>query len=229
MEIEYKYNENTPLKEIALSACEYIALHLENIGYKFFKSKKEIIKNISDLEFKILFFSSDYNKKGYKARITVDCIIFNKKYDELYYGNNLGYIAAIGYKEWELYGKDNYGNSLNKIIHCFDKYFIPLTNRFIDDIDNLVLDVVNNGFYPNNKQVGYEINVDFLKRYGNKELLEKAIQKYYNSISVHYEANKKFKKLLIDSKNGIEIEATNYFYKIIKAIAENNLNIIIKE
>ena len=227
MEIEYKHNENTPPKEIIFSACEYIALHLENIGYKFFKSKKEIIKTINDFEFRIVCYGSYSNKKGCEASLTVDCTISNKKYGEFYYRNDLPSIATIGYKKCELYGKDNYENSLNEIIQCFDNYFIPLTNRFVNDIDNLVLDVVDKGFYPNNKQIGYEINVDFLKRYGNKELLEKAIQKYYNSISVRYEANIRFKKSLLDLKNGIENNI--YFEDIIKAIVEYNLNIIIKE
>jgi hypothetical protein len=173
MEIVYKYDESTPPKEITLGALEYIVKHLENSGYKFYKSKLEISKKINDFEFYIYIFGSDRNGKGYRVRITVSCGILNRKFDEMYFGNNLGYIAADGYREWELYGKENYVNSVKDIIQKLDNYFIPLTNRFTGDIENLVLDVVEKGFYPDNEQMGYRINIDFLKRYGNRELLEK--------------------------------------------------------
>jgi hypothetical protein len=232
MEIEYKHNGNTHPKEIILSAFEFIAKYLENIGYKFYKSKLEIINRTNDFEFYIHIFGSGSNGKGYRARITINCGIYNKKFDEGYFGNNLGYIAADGYREWELYGRENYENSVKDIIQKLDNYFIPLTNRFINGIDNLVLDVVENGFYPNNKQMGYRIDIDFLKRYGNKELLEKSIQKYYDShISKHYEIHEKFKKILYELKNGIEIDTYTLMDNtyIVKTIVENNLNIKIKE
>ncbi|MDR1315260.1 MAG: hypothetical protein LBK13_00180 [Spirochaetales bacterium] len=231
MEIVYKYDESTPPKEITLGALEYIIKHLENSGYKFYKSKLEISKKINDFEFYIHIFGSDRNGKGYRTRITINCGIVNKKFDEGYFGNNLGYIAADGYREWELYGKENYANSVKDIIQKLDNYFIPVTNRFIDDIDDLVSDVVENGFYPNNKQMGYRINIDFLKRYGNRELLEKAIQKYYDSyISKHYEVHEKFKKILFELKSGQEIDpyvlSDNTY--MAKTIVDNNLNIKIE-
>jgi hypothetical protein len=229
MEIEYKYNENTPPKEIILSALEYISKYFENSGYRFYKSKLEITNKTNDFIFNILAFGSSHNGKGYRARVTVNCCIENKKFDELYFGNNLGYISSEDFREWELYGKDNYENSLKDIIQKIENYFIPLTNRFKNDIDNLVLDVVNDGFYPNNKKMGYRINVYFLKRYGNNELLEKAIQKYYdNSISKHYEANKGFKELLFEATDGRKLEPYEDRDYIIRTIVENKLNITIK-
>jgi hypothetical protein len=229
MNIEYKHNENTPPREIILTALEFIEKYLKNNGYKFYKSKMEIINRINDFEFNIAVYNSHRNGKGYRARITVNCIIKNNKYNELYSGHNLGHIAEDGFREWELYGKENYENSLNDIIQKVDNYFIPLTNRFINDIGNLVLDIAENGFYPNNKQMGYTINVPFLKRYGNRELLEKSIQKYYDSnISRHYEANIGFKELLSELKNGRKLENYEDRDYIIRTIVENNLNIKLK-
>ncbi|MDR1341229.1 MAG: hypothetical protein LBK58_14420 [Prevotellaceae bacterium] len=230
-EIVYKYDGNTPPKEITLGALEYIVRHLENTGYKFYRSKLEISKKINDFEFYIHIYGSDRNGKGYRARITIDCGILNRKFDEWYFGHNLGYIAADGYREWELYGKENYVNSVKDIIQKLDNYFIPLTNRFTDDIDSLVLDVVENGFYPDNEQMGYRINMDFLKRYGNRELLEKSIQKYYDSyISKHYEVHEQFKKILFELKSGQKIDP--YVLRdsryVIETIVENNLNIKLK-
>jgi hypothetical protein len=64
MEIEYKFDENTPPQEIVLSACLIIASFLEDKGYKYFKSKGQIIKKINVLKFSISFWSSDTNRKG---------------------------------------------------------------------------------------------------------------------------------------------------------------------
>jgi hypothetical protein len=232
MEIEYKFDENTPPKEIFFGACLVIASFLENRGYKFFKSKNKLIKKINDFEFSFSFWSSDSNGKGYRVRLTVNCCIKNKKYDEIYIGHNLGYISNIGYKEWELYGKNNYENSLKTIIQGIENNFLPLTERFMNDIENLVLDIVENGFYPNNEQMGYRINIDFLKRYGNNELLEKSIQKYYDTyISRHYEVHEKFKKILSELKNGNEIDpfVLREDTYVVETIVNNNLNIKIKE
>jgi hypothetical protein len=107
-----------------------------------------------------------------------------------------------------------------------------LTERFINDIENLVFDVVENGFYPNNEQMGYRINIDFLRRYGNRELLEKSIQKYYDSyISRHYEIHEKFKKILSELKNGNEIDqfVLRDDTYVVETIVKNNLNIILKK
>jgi hypothetical protein len=231
MDIAYKYNETTPPKEITLGALEHIVNHVEKSGYKFYKSKLEISKKINDFEFYLHIFGSDRNGKGYRVRITINCGIANRKFDETYFGNNLGYIAADGYKEWELYGKENYIASVKDIIQKLDNYFLPLTNRFINDIDNLVLDVVENGFYPGNKQMGYRTNIDFLKRYGSRELLQKSIQKYYDTyISKHYEVHEKFKEILSALKSGQEIDPFTLRddTDMAKTIAENNLDIKLK-
>jgi hypothetical protein len=231
MEINYRFDEETPPREIFLEACLTVASFLESNGFKFLKSKKEIVKKIDDFEFLIAFWSSDSNGKGYRVRLSIGCSIKNKKHDERYFGNNLGYIANIGWREWELYGKDNYENSLKTIIDGIENSFLPLTERFTNDIENLVLDVVENGFYPNNRQVGYRTNIDFLSRYGNRELLEKSIQKYYDTyISKHYEVHEKFKKVLFELKNGQEIDPflLREDTQIVETIVSNNLDIKIK-
>jgi hypothetical protein len=164
--------------------------------------------------------------------LTVGCCIKNKKYNEIYFANNLGYISNTGYKEWELYGKNNYENSLKTIIQMIENIFLPLTERFTNDIEKLVLDIVEEGFYPDNEQMGYRTNIDFLKRYGNKELLQKSIQKYYDGyISRHYEVHEKFKKILFELKDGKEIDrfVLRDDTYVVETIVNNNLNIKIKE
>jgi hypothetical protein len=227
-------DENTPSNEIIFSAVKFIAKYLKNIGYKSHKGRDgwNITSEIKDFEFNIYVFAVRGNRKGYKVCIRIDCIIYNKRFNEGYLGGSLGGISMDSKKEWELYGGDKYENSLKDIIQRLDNYFIPLTDRFINDIDNLVFDVVNNGFYPNNKQTGCRINTNFLKRYGNKELLEKAMQKYYdNYISKDYETHEKFKMFLFKFKNGTEFDPwlAGDLYVLIKTIVEDNLNIKMKK
>ena len=225
--IEYKHNEETPPKEILFSAIEYIVKQIEHRGFKFYKSKMEIIKRVQDIEFAILFWGSDSNGKGYRSRVTVNCSIKNRKFDEFYFG---GHLAEGCWKEWELYGKENYELSVKDIIQILDNYFLPLTERFVNDIDNLVNDVVEKGVYPNNEKEGYVISLDFLKRYGNIGQLEKAIQKYYDvDISRYPVNNQRFKDVLLDIRNGKTREEFTPDIEIAQAIVENDLKIKLKE
>ncbi|MDR1554575.1 MAG: hypothetical protein LBS39_00930 [Campylobacteraceae bacterium] len=223
IEVKYIYDETTPPKEIVFGACRDLALFLADKGYKFFKSKMEITKKINDFEFSVSFYTYSSNAKGRRARISVNCRIKNIKYNELYYANNLGYIADIGWNEWELYGKDNYEKSIKEIIYHLENRFLPLCDRFINDIKSLVLDVVNHGFYPNHSRIRYETSVDFLLRYGDVKLLEKSIQNYYDKLIPT--RRRLFRTHLLCVKNGEELHPMDTEKTMFDAIIKYNLNI----
>lgn len=219
----YSFDEKTPPKEIIIGACNELTSQLQNEGYKFLKSQQNIVKREGGFIFSIHFQANRYNAKGESAEAWVSCSISNVRYDECYYGRNLGTISHINYTGWEFYGKENYEKSVSDILQRLQAFFIPLTHRFINDRDKLVLDVVDKGFYPDNETTGYEISTDFLLRYGNTELLQKAIQKYYDLCYPQAKAN--FKKSVLALSKGKEPDTLYAFWKLAEAVVEHNISI----
>ena len=218
----YNFNENTPPRDIVLGACQDIAVALKN--YKLLKREKEINRKSGDFLFSISILSDGYNKMERRIRISINCSISNHKYDEGYYGHNLGYISNDNFMDWDLYGLANYKEAVTDIISRFKSYFLPLTERFLNDMDNLVTDVVEKGFYPDNEKIGYSITPAFLLRYGNKELLQCAAQKYYNSL--YPQAKDNFKKTTIRLKDGIEPERSYAFNSLANTLVKEEIDII---
>ncbi|MDU1890222.1 MAG: DUF4304 domain-containing protein [Dysgonomonas sp.] len=218
----YTFDENTPPKDIVIAACQEITDSLD--GYRFLKSKREIVKKVGEFLFTIYFQSNRYNEKGISTDIWVNCSIENMTFDECYYGHNLGTISHNNFTVWKLYGKDNYESSVDDIKRRLQNYFLPMTERFINDIDNLVTDVVDKGFYPDNETTGYVISPHFILRYGNLDLLTKAIQKDYDLS--YPQAKKNFCKSVEALRKGEEPDSLYSFKSLAEAVVEYDLKII---
>ena len=220
----YAFDENTPPKEIITAACCEIAGQLQPEGYKFLKSQMSIVKRVGELVFTVHFQSNRYNQRGESAEVWVSCSVENKKYNESYYGHNLGTISHMNFTGWEFYGEENYNRSVKDILQRLQTFFIPLTHRFVNDMDRLVLDVVDKGFYPDNETTGYAISAEFLLRYGNIGLVQKAIQKYYDLC--HPQAKANFRKSVLVLKEERQPDALYAFWSLAEAVARHNINIV---
>jgi hypothetical protein len=213
------FDEKTPPKEIFLTACEKIASELS--GYKFSKSKKEFVKKEGDFVFTIYVYSSMYNQKGLLAEISVSCGIRDAKSKTGYFGDHLSRLSGGVYRDWNLYGKDNYESAIKDIVTMIKEYFIPLTNRFVSDPKALAKEVAQRGFYPNGD---YYFDLDFLLKYGDLELLREAIQKDYD---LSYKAAKReFQRVVSVVREGGEIDTCSGLWNIARAIVKYDLNIV---
>jgi hypothetical protein len=227
MELEYKFNGNTHSEDIILGTCQYIVSRFENEGYKLIKrpnDEYDIIKKANDFRFTItIYYSSIWNDldniKEFGAHIhTINCSFYNKRLDEYYLDIHLE--PLFPGHGWELSRKEYYENSLRDILQKIDTNFTMFTGRFMNDRIKLVFDIVNKGFCSYG-------NINFVARYGNKELLEELIQNYYNRyILQDNERHDKFKKNIIYFKCGKEIYGGVDNYAI-RAIVKYDLNILL--
>jgi len=183
MENEYSFDENTPPKEIVASAMTAIAEIMKNDGFKFSKSKLEIKKKTEEFIFQIYSQSNRYNAKGDNVRIYIHAFVSDNKGDVYFWGKLLSTSnAKQDVKQWELYGKENYEQSLQKIKEIILSNLLPFFRRFEYDLQNFTNEVAEKGFCPfGDTQVydaDYKIPIDFLLKYGTKEQMNMAFQYY---------------------------------------------------
>lgn len=215
-------------REIFLNACKDIEAKLLPMGYKFIKSEHALIRKTKDFIFEIDFWSSSSNKEG-RVIMEVKCLILDRysKCKECLFGDNLGYFSDDNFMDWNLCGETEYQTVIKDIVNRIKTFFIPLTERFINDLPQLVEDVVNVGFYPNRPVhpygSHYVITMSFLEKYATKKQLDTAIQKYIDLMSDVEKKNFQYNLSLYnegkDIKNGV-------FLPYIEAIVKNDLEMV---
>lgn len=214
-------------REIFLNACKDIEAMLLPMGYKFVKSEHALIRKTKDFIFEIDFWSSSSNKEG-RVMMEAKCLILdrNSKCKECLFGDNLGYLSDDNFMDWNLCGETEYQTVIKDIVNRIKTFFIPLTERFINDLPQLVEDVVNVGFYPNRPVhpygSHYVITMSFLEKYATKKQLDTAIRKYIDLMSDV--AKKNFQYNLSLYNEGKDIK-NRVFLPYIEAIVKNDLEI----
>ena len=124
----YSFNENTPPKEIIMSAMLEIADIMKDDGFKFLKSKSEIIKKTENFIFRIYSQSNSRNSKGERAAIYIHASVSDNKEETYFWGKTLALSnAKQDVVQWELYGKKNYKQSLSEIKNIVLSHLLPFS------------------------------------------------------------------------------------------------------
>ena len=126
---EYSFNENTPPKEIVACAMLEIAEAIKTEGFKFLKSKSEIIKRSENFIFRISSQSRKWNEKGVSTEIWLHCFVGDNEEKSCFWGSTLAfYNGKQGlFHSWELCGKDNYEKSLQEIKAIIFSRLLPFS------------------------------------------------------------------------------------------------------
>lgn len=224
----YRFDENTPPKEIINAALLEVFNVLEHEGFKFLKSKSEIVKKTEDFIFKLNWYGTKYNAKGVNCQVEIICSVSDRE-NNSYWGS---WLATSNAKQdkvlyWQLYGEDNYNESLTDIISIVSSRVLPFFQRFETDLQGLVKDVSENGFCVfADKQIydaGYRPPLSFLQKFGTKKQIELLLQNYIDRHELRF--------VKINLKNAIELiregkEVTNNGgVSYAKFVVENNIDL----
>ena len=190
--MEYSFNENTPPKEIVAYAMLEISEAMQTEGFKFLKSKSEIVKRSENFTFRISSQSRKWNEKGVSTEIWLHCSVSDNEEKLWFWGSTLAFSNGKQglFHSWQLYGKDNYEKSLQEIKTIIFSRLLPFFRRFEQDLQNLIDEVVENGFCVfEDTQVydaNYRIPKTFLSKYGTKAQLNIAFQHYIDRHQLEY-------------------------------------------
>jgi len=198
-------------KEIIFSVISEIAKIMEVEGFKYHKSKSEIIKKTKDFIFKIWMQSNRYNSKGLIVEMMIHCSVSDNKGNVTFWSKNLAPSNAKEYHlKWlKFFPKEEYDKSLNSIKNITQYNLLPFFKRFEMDLDNFVEDVSENGFIAFGKNQIYDsyyrIPIEFLLKYGTKNHLNKAFQNYLDRHQLE-DVKPNIKKAFDLLKEGKEVE-----------------------
>lgn len=189
--MEYIFDETTPPKEIITSVISEIAEVMSNDGFRFLKSKLEIKKKTNRFVFRIYSQSSRWNAAGETAEVFIRSSVCDGKENICFWDSTLAFSNAkqdVG--QWELYGKENYEESLRGIKEIISSYLLPFFRRFEHDLPKLTEEVAEKGFCAFGPtqvyDANYEIPIGFLSEYGNKEQINLAFQNYIDRHELPY-------------------------------------------
>ncbi len=114
----------------------------EYTGWKFLKSQRCLRKNIDNIVFDIVFYSSKYNCSGKHIEVNCEFLFWNKDFDKTCNVNSK--IGFILFKPNNNYWFDISTNvKLEDVIEelksKIDKYVFPLINKFEENYDNSII------------------------------------------------------------------------------------------
>ncbi len=188
--MEYNFDENSLPKEIVTFAMSEIAEIMKDDGFKFLKSKSEIVKKSEKFTFKVYSQSNRRNSKGEFIEVMLHSAVCDNKDDIYYWGGLLAFSNAkqdVG--RWQLYGRENYEQSMAEIGNIVSSHLLPFFRRF-NDLPNFVEEVAENGFRAfGDTQVydaNYQIPIAFLSEYGTKPQMTMAFQHYIDRHILHF-------------------------------------------
>lgn len=207
--MEYNFDENTPPKEIVTSVMSQIAERMTNDGFKFSKSKLEIKKKTPQFIFRIYSQSSRWNTRGETVEIYIHASVSDSKDDMFFWGGLLAFSnAKQDVRHWELYGRDNYKQSLQGIKEILSSRLLPFFKRFEYDLSNFIEEVTEKGFCAFGEiqvyDAAYTIPINFLSKYGIKEQMNRAFQNYIDRHELDY-VKSNMQKAIALLKEGKEV------------------------
>ena len=130
-------------------------------------------------------------------QLTVRCNIKQARSKTWICGNNLGYASCGKYMTWDVANPDERGQVIDDVTARLNASFISLAERFAGDLQPLVADIVEKGFFPNYE---YVTNVPFVLEYGTNEQARQSAQNYYNALL--FAAKKNFQRALAEVRSG---------------------------
>jgi len=188
----YKFDSSTPPKEIINSAMLWIAELMKNDGFRFLKSKLEVVKKTNNFVFVIRPQSNRYNMRGEIVEMWLHCAVYSKADDTTFWYKTLASSNAKQdqFYHYELFPQKKYEQSLQCICKIISLHLLPFFRRFEIDLANFVDDVAENGFCAFAGEQVYDANyyipINFLLKYGTKEHLNTAFQNYIDRHLLDY-------------------------------------------
>jgi hypothetical protein len=206
------------------SVCNLVFENLKDDGWKYSKSKHWITKKDKNLQYRIYFFSSwrnisDINVCFYGA-IEIKTLKSNYRVFGL---DTMNFKIPDGQLYWNIAKEESWTKTVQEFTDWLNTVFFPIVNRCTNDLNNFVLQVTSEGFYP---EFGYLTDIDFVLQFGSRELAEKATINYYNSLNE--DIKKSFKEnyeSLIVGNEAISDYGRNWIrmYSNFKMIIENKI------
>ena len=162
------------------SVCARIAQMYEQDGWKYAKSGHRMTKKTKAFTYQVHFYTGYYNiSEKDVAFYGYFGISMNKPKQDIWGLGTQDSGVPHGRLEWNVATENMWADTIKEFTHWLEAECFPVMNECENNLDEFVGKVAKQGFYPPS---GYNISIEFLLKYGSKELVEEAIRRYYANL-----------------------------------------------
>lgn len=166
-------------KEIFNECCLQIAAACEPFGYKYYKSKKSMRKQVGCFTAEVHFASSTYNVQGSYLEFNTGCKMINTATGKVYWVLQLYQFREGKGKVWNLVKERFRERELSEIIRLLQEKFFPLAESYGSNIEGGIQNVVDTGWFIPHKTDIYLLEVlDLVADFGTREQVTECIHQY---------------------------------------------------
>lgn len=202
-----------PVKESIQTVMMMITERFSDEGWKYIKGRREIKKNVGDLNFIVAICSSKWNTQGQTIRLQFSASVECKKYKVpqkhllIYTYEPLDSKLADGYKWYDITYQENFENVVNDICFQLSGSIVVLAREFERDFIAAGIKLARDGLLYtydsifNDDSHNDYISIRFIDEYIGRQYAREMAIKYYSHINE--EEKEKLKEYLALYKKGI--------------------------
>ena len=155
------------------SVCARIAQMYEQDGWKYAKSGHRMTKKTKAFTYQVHFYTGYYNiSEKDVAFYGYFGISMNKPKQDIWGLGTQDSGVPHGRLEWNVATENMWADTIKEFTHWLEAECFPVMNECENNLDEFVGKVAKQGFYPPS---GYNISIEFLLKYGSKELVDMRI------------------------------------------------------
>lgn len=210
-------------KDIFRECCSRIAAACEPCGFKYYKSRRSMVKHVGPFTAEVRFSSHSSNVAGSYLEFNTNSRIINTDSGKVYWEISLSSFRDKG-KVWNLAKEATRERELAEIITLIQNKVAPLMDKYETNLEEILEEVIQTGwFLPQaNPMEFYVLDVlDLVVDFGSPEQIRECAHRYIRHLSE--EMQETFENDYDAYQRDGQAASTIAFRKLIPFMVERNI------
>lgn len=210
-------------KDIFRECCSRIAAACAPCGFKYYKSRRSMVKHVGPFTAEVRFSSHSSNVAGSYLEFNTNSRIINTDSGKVYWEISLSSFRDKG-KVWNLAKEATRERELAEIITLIQNKVAPLMDKYETNLEEILEEVIQTGwFLPQaNPMEFYVLDVlDLVVDFGSPEQIRECAHRYIRHLSE--EMQETFKNDYDAYQRDGQAASTIAFRKLIPFMVERNI------
>ncbi|AUO06645.1 hypothetical protein NS115_08035 [Paenibacillus jamilae] len=212
-------------KDIFRECCSRIAAACEPCGFKYYKSRRSMVKHVDPFTAEVRFSSNAFNVAGSYLEFNVNCQIMNTQSGKVYWAISLSSFRNKG-KVWNLAKETSREKELAEIITLIRDKVVPLVDKYGANLDEVLEQAILTGWFlpQSNPMEFYVLDVlDLVVDFGSPVQVTECAHRYIRHLSE--EMQNTFRKDYEAYQRDEQAASTIAFRKLIPLMVERNISL----
>ncbi|WP_211373347.1 hypothetical protein [Paenibacillus faecis] len=212
-------------KDIFRECCSRIAAACESCGFKYYKSRRSMVKQVGPFTAEVRFSSHNSNVAGSYLEFNTDCRMINTASGKTYWYISLSSFRDKG-KVWNLAKEATRERELAEIITLIQDKVVPLVDKYGTNLEEVLEEAIMTGwFLPQaNPMEFYVIDIiDLVVDFGSPEQISACAHLYIRHLPEDLQET--FRKDFEAYQREEKAASTIAFRKLIPLMVERNITL----